>query len=156
MTDALTSAPHKSRIWCSLSPFQAKDAVENAALSVPALQDKHTAQDVEVQLVLWDWAHHPGLEEGGPLPLQGPLAAPVILRTKEAADELMDGWMDGWVGWWMDEIKSLWADVFWQTHPHIAYTHLQQLISDFDNSDPKIWPYHTRLQKYRHQIIMFT
>lgn len=52
-----------------LLPFQAEDAIENAAVSVPTLQDKHTAQDVEVQLILWDRTHHSGLEEGGPLPL---------------------------------------------------------------------------------------
>lgn len=68
-------------ICCCLSPFQAKDTVENAALSVPTLQDEHAAQDVEVQLVFWDRTNHPGLEEGGPLPLQGPLAAPVVLHT---------------------------------------------------------------------------
>lgn len=76
-----------------LLPFQAKDAIENAALSISALQDKHTAQDIEVQLIFWDWAHHSGLEEGGPLPLQGPLATPVILH----AEETTYGWMDGWL-----------------------------------------------------------
>lgn len=29
-------------------PFQTKDAIEYAALSISTLQDKHTAQDIEV------------------------------------------------------------------------------------------------------------
>lgn len=37
-----------------LLPFQAKDAVEHAAPRVPTLQDKHTAEHVEVQLIFWD------------------------------------------------------------------------------------------------------
>lgn len=72
----------KGEFWMVL-PFKAEDAVEDAVLSISPLQHKHTAQDVEVQLILWNWTHHSGLEEGGPLPLQGPLASPVILQTEE-------------------------------------------------------------------------
>lgn len=35
-------------------PFKAEDAVEDAVLSISPLQHKHTAQDVEVQLILWN------------------------------------------------------------------------------------------------------
>lgn len=68
-----------------LLPLQAEDAVENAAASVSALEDKHTAQDIEVQLIFWDGAHHSGLQEGGPLLLQGPLTPPVILHTGDGS-----------------------------------------------------------------------
>lgn len=64
-----------------LLPFQAEDAIENAAACVSTLEDKYAAQDIEVQLVFWDCAHHSGLKEGRPLPLQGPLTPPVILHT---------------------------------------------------------------------------
>ncbi len=45
---------HNESTSCSLLPFQAKDSIENAALSVSTLQDEHAAQDVEVQLIFWD------------------------------------------------------------------------------------------------------
>lgn len=93
VTFSISREKMKPSAWksCRLLPFQAEDAVENAALSVSALQDKHTAQDIEVQLVLRHRTHHSGLEEGGPLPLQGPLASPVILHTEETTDVWMDG-----------------------------------------------------------------
>lgn len=69
----------------SVLPFQAKDAVENAVPCISTLEDKHTAQDIEVQLIFWDWAHHSGLQEGGPLLLQGPLTPPVILHTGDGS-----------------------------------------------------------------------
>lgn len=65
----LSKGHNKSRIRCYLLPFQAKDAIKNAAVSIPTLKDEHTAQDVEVQLILWDRTHHSGFEEGRPLPL---------------------------------------------------------------------------------------
>lgn len=42
-----------------------------------------------MQLVFWDRTHHPGLEEGCPLPLQSPLSSPVSLqgtRDREMSD----------------------------------------------------------------------
>lgn len=50
-------------------------------MGVSGPEDEDAAQDVEVKLVFWDGAEQPGLEEGGPLPLQSPLAAPVALHT---------------------------------------------------------------------------
>lgn len=73
-----------------LLPFQTKDTIKNAAASVSLLQDEHVTQDIEVQLILWDWAHHSSLEERGPLPLQSPLASPVSLQREETEVELID------------------------------------------------------------------
>lgn len=72
-----------------LSPLQAKHSKQDAALGFSGLQDEDAAQNVEVQLVLWDGAEQPGLEEGGPLPLQGPLAAPVALHTQKMSRVLL-------------------------------------------------------------------
>lgn len=93
----MTKLLSENRSRRCLLPFEAEDAVENAALGVSTLQDEHAAQDVEVQLVFGDHTHHSGLEEGGPLPLQGPLAAPVVLHTGETTDALTDAWIDAWM-----------------------------------------------------------
>ena len=52
-TKCTTISKGKAKVLFLL-PFQAEDAIENTALSVSTLQDKHAAQDVEVQLVFWD------------------------------------------------------------------------------------------------------
>lgn len=74
---------------CDLLPFQAKDAIENGVLSVSFLQGKHTAEDIKVELVVWDRTQNSGFQEGGPPSLQGPLATPVSLQT----EEMGNGWM---------------------------------------------------------------
>lgn len=76
-----TSRRHCFARRSRLSPLQAEDGEQDAAAGVGGPQDKDAAQDIEVQLVFWDGAEQPGLEEGGPLPLQSPLAAPVALHT---------------------------------------------------------------------------
>lgn len=65
------------------SPLQAKDAVEECVLWRPAMQDKDTAQHVEVEVILMQIAQQPGLEEGGPSLLESQPSSAVPLGEED-------------------------------------------------------------------------
>ena len=65
-------------------PLGGEDPVEDRVLPAVAhgLQDKHVLDDVEGEAVVGQGAQQLGLEEGGPLLLQDPLASLVPLQNE--------------------------------------------------------------------------
>lgn len=67
-----------------------------------------------MQLVFWDGAHHSGLEEGGPLPLQGPLTPPVILHTVDNRSfAKFKEWLENSVAAWAFWLKLSYGSSGW-------------------------------------------
>lgn len=69
-----------------LLPLGGEDAVEDGALPAVShgLQDEHVLDDVEGEAVVGEGTQELGLQEGGPLLLQHPLAAFIALQTGQA------------------------------------------------------------------------
>lgn len=64
------------------SPLQSEDAVEERLLRRAARHDEDAAQHVEVEVVLGQGAHQPGLEERRPAFLEGQASSPVALMEE--------------------------------------------------------------------------
>lgn len=73
---------HPRALATAHSPLQSEDAVEERLLRRLALHDEHAAQHVEVEVVLGQGAHEPGLEERRPAFLEGQASSLVPLMEE--------------------------------------------------------------------------